>query len=89
MQRLRRRNPARNSMNISINLIPIKTTRFHRMNILITGELAGTVEVKMSIRLISAWLMMGFIAISVSGCALVGTAISAAAAYGIYQATKK
>ena len=35
------------------------------------------------------WVALGFLAIFNSGCALIGTAISAGITYGIYQATKK
>lgn len=35
------------------------------------------------------WLLIIFLALSTSGCALLSTALSAAAAYGIYQATQK
>lgn len=33
--------------------------------------------------------LLGFILVSASGCALIGTALGAGAAYGIYMATKK
>jgi hypothetical protein len=35
------------------------------------------------------WVALGLLAIFNSGCALIGTAISAGITYGIYQATKK
>jgi len=39
-------------------------------------------------KLIGTWLMLIFVTISASGCALIGTAISAGMAYGIYQLSK-
>jgi hypothetical protein len=38
---------------------------------------------------IVTWLMIILLAVGGSGCALVGAALSAGIAYGIYQATKK
>ena len=35
------------------------------------------------------WVALGLLAIFNSGCALIGTAISAGITYGIYQAAKK
>ena len=35
------------------------------------------------------WVALSLLAIFNSGCALIGTAISAGITYGIYQATKK
>jgi hypothetical protein len=35
------------------------------------------------------WLILIFLAIANSGCAVIGAAVSAGMAYGIYQATKK
>jgi hypothetical protein len=40
-------------------------------------------------QLMFAWVILVLSVVSASGCALIGTALSAAAAYGIYQATKK
>ncbi|MCX5703521.1 MAG: hypothetical protein NT066_03415 [Candidatus Omnitrophica bacterium] len=40
-------------------------------------------------KLIFTWVMLIFVSIGTSGCALIGTAISAGMAYGIYQATRK
>jgi len=40
-------------------------------------------------KLVTTWLVLVFLAIVNSGCAVLGTAISAGIAYGIYQATKK
>jgi|GEM_PF-3458263 len=39
-------------------------------------------------RKIATGLVLIFLAVSVYGCALVGAAISAGIAYGLYQATK-
>jgi hypothetical protein len=39
-------------------------------------------------RLIAIWAMLALLAVGISGCALINTAISAGIAYGIYQATK-
>lgn len=35
------------------------------------------------------WVVLIFLAVGASGCALINTAVSAAIAYGLYQATKK
>ena len=40
-------------------------------------------------QLIVAWMMIVLLAVVSSGCALIGTAVSAGIAYGLYQATKK
>ena len=40
-------------------------------------------------RLIVVWAALVLFAITASGCALIGTAVSVATAYGIYKATKK
>ncbi len=34
------------------------------------------------------WMVLAFLAVANSGCAVVGTAISAGISYAIYQATK-
>ncbi|MFH0913615.1 MAG: hypothetical protein V1884_04985 [Candidatus Omnitrophota bacterium] len=39
-------------------------------------------------QLIISWLVLVLLAIGVSGCALIGTALTAGIAYGIAQATK-
>ncbi len=39
--------------------------------------------------LIVVWVMMVWLAIGASGCALIGAAVSAGIAYGIVQAVKK
>lgn len=41
------------------------------------------------LRRICCLIVVGSFLFSVSGCAVVGTALSAAAAYGIYKATHK
>jgi len=38
---------------------------------------------------IVSWIALILVAVTTSGCALVGAAISAGISYGIYQATKK
>jgi uncharacterized protein YceK len=40
-------------------------------------------------KLAIAWLALVLLTITTSGCALIGTAISAGIGYGIYKATKK
>lgn len=40
------------------------------------------------LKLTITWAMLVLLAAGVCGCALLGTALSAAAAYGIYQASK-
>jgi hypothetical protein len=40
-------------------------------------------------QLIVVWVMLVLLAVGSSGCALIGTAISAGITYGIYKATKK
>jgi hypothetical protein len=37
----------------------------------------------------ATWIALIFLSVSISGCALLSTAISAGVAYGLYQATKK
>lgn len=37
---------------------------------------------------IATWLLLVLLAMGSSGCALIGTAVSAGIAYGLYQATK-
>ena len=39
-------------------------------------------------QLIVAWVILVFLVVATSGCALIGTAISAGISYAIYQATK-
>lgn len=39
-------------------------------------------------KLIVTWVMVAFLAVMTSGCAVVGAAISAGLGYAIYQATK-
>jgi hypothetical protein len=39
-------------------------------------------------QLIVAWGMLVFLTVVISGCAVIGTAISAGISYAIYQATK-
>ncbi|MEK6714505.1 MAG: hypothetical protein AABY43_00455 [Candidatus Omnitrophota bacterium] len=40
-------------------------------------------------QLIFTWTAVVLLTLGISGCALLSTALSAAAAYGIYQATQK
>jgi hypothetical protein len=40
-------------------------------------------------KLMVTWLVLAFLTVATSGCALIGAAISAGVSYGIYQATKK
>lgn len=40
------------------------------------------------LKLTVIWMMLALVTIFSSGCALISTALSAAAAYGIYQATR-
>ena len=40
-------------------------------------------------QLIVTWVMLFFLTVVTSGCAVIGAAISAGIGYGIYQATKK
>jgi len=39
-------------------------------------------------KLIFAWAMLVLLTVGACGCAVIGTAVSAGIAYGIYQATK-
>ena len=39
-------------------------------------------------QLIVVWVALVFLMIATSGCALIGTALTAGISYGIYQATK-
>jgi uncharacterized protein YceK len=38
---------------------------------------------------IAVWVSLALLMVTTSGCAVIGTALSAGAAYGIYMATKK
>jgi hypothetical protein len=40
-------------------------------------------------KLIVTWVVLAFLTITASGCALIGAAITAGVSYGLYQATKK
>jgi len=40
-------------------------------------------------RVIATWVTLIFLTIATSGCALIGTAISAGIAYGLYKATER
>ena len=39
-------------------------------------------------QLIAAWVTLVFLVMATSGCALIGTALTAGISYGIYQATR-
>jgi hypothetical protein len=41
------------------------------------------------VRFLVTWALLAGVVLFQSGCALIGTAIGAGAAYGIYQATNK
>ncbi|MCX5701806.1 MAG: hypothetical protein NTW64_02350 [Candidatus Omnitrophica bacterium] len=40
-------------------------------------------------KLMLTWLVLVFLTVATSGCALIGAAITAGVSYGLYQATNK